>query len=212
MKKGLLSGILVFTLSMFFVIEAKATLIQYTDRSAWEAAAGLLNTEDFDAIGYIYISAATGPVAINSDFSIEDLGTIGTYIDSGGFYHSRERNPSESSRFIWNYGITAFGGDFNLAGPGGSGSGLNLIFSSGDSDYISGNTNGFVGWISDTAFVSVTFSDPEPGSPVETWEFDNMGYSAPTAAPVPEPSTIILMGIGLIGMVGYGRKRFSKKG
>ncbi len=36
------------------------------------------------------------------------------------------------------------------------------------------------------------------------------GYNS-TAAPVPEPSTILLMGSGLLGLLGYNRKRFSKK-
>ncbi len=31
-----------------------------------------------------------------------------------------------------------------------------------------------------------------------------------SAAPVPEPSTILLMGIGLLGLVGYSRKRSKK--
>jgi hypothetical protein len=32
-----------------------------------------------------------------------------------------------------------------------------------------------------------------------------------TTQPVPEPSTIMLMGVGLLGLVGYGRRRFLKK-
>ena len=40
---------------------------------------------------------------------------------------------------------------------------------------------------------------------------NNIGSFDVTIAPVPEPSTLLLLGSGLIGLAGYGRKKFFKK-
>jgi hypothetical protein len=40
----------------------------------------------------------------------------------------------------------------------------------------------------------------DPGSDIDT-----------SAVPVPEPSTMLLMGTGILGLVAYGRKRFNLK-
>lgn len=37
------------------------------------------------------------------------------------------------------------------------------------------------------------------------------GQITTSSEPVPEPSTILLMGTGLLGIIGFGRKRFNKK-
>jgi len=44
----------------------------------------------------------------------------------------------------------------------------------------------------------------------ENGTFDST-YSGSAKSAVPEPSTFILMGVGLLSLAGYGRKRFAKK-
>lgn len=51
-----------------------------------------------------------------------------------------------------------------------------------------------------------SFSSPEGGTNATL-----LWGKITTSDPIPEPSTILLMGAGLLGLVGYGRKRFSKK-
>jgi len=59
---------------------------------------------------------------------------------------------------------------------------------------------------SGATFLSVRTDPTMNGDPSGTYAFvDNFSIN-----PVPEPSTMLLLGSGLIGLVGYGRRRFKK--
>ncbi|RPJ12235.1 MAG: PEP-CTERM sorting domain-containing protein, partial [Deltaproteobacteria bacterium] len=48
-------------------------------------------------------------------------------------------------------------------------------------------------------------------SPTNYLDNISLALNNGTGAPVPEPATVLLLGIGLLGLAGYSKKKFKKR-
>ncbi len=180
-----------------------AVITTFSSQGLWAAAAGGTPVvEDF--------SDATLVPGLSITFGTSLPGSI-----SGGEYHDRAVGGAGDPVFNFAPSVTAFGGEWDLAGPGGAGSGLllTLLFDDNSTQSITPPTSisnvlsgGFFGFVSDTAFKSISLSLGGQGG-VETFDADNFQF---VTASVPEPTSLALLGMTAAGFCGVRIRRRRK--
>lgn len=177
-----------------------ATVTVFTDKAAWEAAAGAYVNENFTDT----ILKAGLTIAHNAP----------EWAISNGVMKDRFVFASNlATTFNFSNAMKAFGGNFDLTINGaGSGIAINLgggnIVSFALPKEVPNNlgANKFFGFVSDLSFNSVTFrAGTQVTGSAETYSVDNVvfgqGIANAPASDVPEPGSIalVLAGLGLIG-------------
>jgi hypothetical protein len=108
-------------------------------------------------------------------------------------------NANGSIELLFDTGVNYLGASFPGALQFDLYSGTSFL---GNTSQFAGSGTGFfAGFLSDSAFDRAVMTDW-----VDSLAFVDNLYVA-TTAPVPEPSTILLLSIGLAGVLWYGRKR-----
>ena len=127
-------------------------------------------------------------------------------------FHFAPNTNIDEVKISMNYGYHASPVDFLMGGvsetqtvtPDYTGSGANQWY-----DFTGLGLNG------DTLKITFHYNQTPPAGPANWILLSEVDfYSSVTAPPgssVPEPTTMLLLGSGLIGLAGYGRKRFFKK-
>lgn len=183
-NRWVVTGTLVAFLSIPHTQAAEITI--FTSKTAWEAAvAGQSMTEDFSDAqinhGVSFVSSESGHINPALQLYKDVLSS------------SSQNEPST----IWTFSplMPAFGGDWDLGGPGGSGNSL-LVYLVDVPMYVgcipNSTINGFWGFTSDIPFSSVRLVGGR-GTHQQQYTLDNMVYST-----VPEPAgmTSLLPGVG----------------
>lgn len=208
MKNKFLKGLVAsFVLSISGVVNAG--LIEFTDFSDWENNSENITTIDFNGsqgqTGYINRGSSflIGGVTFNSGtiYSIYDFSGDAAFHDSGWLDLEDGNYMATFSQAITSLSFD-FGDFYSNA--------MNLTVTTNTGEIIQGSSLadsfGFIGFTTESAFTSVSFQTTGTTGPY--WGFDNLSYGNAKLSEVPEPSTLAVFALGLMGLA---TRKFKKQ-
>lgn len=210
----------VLTLLFFYGVGitpiAESIPVFFTDRTAFDTASGGgLNFESFEANFAVASSIAFTDFTVSETIGANALGQVRNYpiaglnaviTDGTGAIFYDDNGSSIGTFFSFTSPVNAFGIDIATN----NGSTVTIGGSVSTSISLSAGVPKFFGVIDTTGtFSSITFN--ASGGPNVGFDSASTGMAAPISEPIPEPTTMFLMGFGILGLVGFGIRQRRKK-
>lgn len=191
--------------ALAFAAPAQAAVLTSLDRATFQASAGALTVQDFDALtpgntltfdGNVTYSTNGGTPLVTSSF-ITSTGANGLGATNFGFFA-----PSHTLTLTFATAISAFAIDINtFANTNGA---YSVLLNTGDQAFSifevfpGRGTGQFIGFVSDTAFSSLTLSSNGFSYTVDTLLY---GEERNVIRGVPEPMTwaMLVLAFGVVG-------------
>jgi len=197
--------LIVLFLSVLIPTAAYSGTITFTDRATWESAVtGIIQTEDFNSISpFGFPANGRTPVGLISVETVNAKGYTGVLpgtdsLNLNGSTFVRfytDGTPVRTAAIIFPELVTAWGMDWSEYARADD---THITFGADISNQtlfnLTGAHSGFVGFVSDTGFTQVEFSDPYIS--FADLVFDDLSF-----VEVPEPATLSLLAIGGLALL-----------
>ena len=192
---AVLAGVL---LASAATLNAATTI--YNDDAAWKSA-----------VNDIYTTEAFEDATLNEGLSVvTDEGYVDT---TNEWWHDRVTPEGHTTTWSFDTPVTSFGGNWDLAGPGGQGTSILAVVIDGVEVEVGQIQNTYAGefwgFVSDEPFSAVLLKSGNTAGVAETYNFDNMVYTQKLSVSVdikpgscPNPVNLKSQGVLPVAILG----------